>query len=62
MGYHIKRDGQYLCKAKIRRNGSILTYHIKFAEAHKSELKECCEDCKKRYYEIVSKLKEPIII
>lgn len=66
--YHIKRDGGWLCgldrrypylAKKEKRN------YITFSQAHKvawSNVNFCsCPDCRKRYYEILSKLKQPII-
>jgi hypothetical protein len=66
MGYHIKRDGAFLCKEKIRTKGFFINKNnsISFSDAHKCvDLKyNCCGSCIKRYYEIVSKLKNPIIV
>jgi hypothetical protein len=68
MGFHIKRDGGYLCGTKIIRKGIWQNKYrfITFSDAHKYPRKEldlrCCAGCKKRYYEIFKKLKKPIII
>jgi hypothetical protein len=62
MGYHIKRDGQFLCKEKVRAIYNNKYNFITFSTAHKSELLGCCDKCKERYYDIVSNLKEPIIV
>jgi hypothetical protein len=65
MGYHIKRDGAFLCKEKIRTKGLFMNKYncISFSDAHQRvDLNTCCEGCVKRYYEIVSKLKNPIIV
>jgi hypothetical protein len=68
MGFHIKRDGGYLCKTKIIKKGIWKNKFsfITFKDAHGYPAKElelrCCEGCRKRYYEILKKLKDPIII
>jgi hypothetical protein len=64
MGYHIKRDGAYLCKEKItnKRYWSNKYNFIPFSSAHANPLKGCCKGCKKRYFEILSKLENPIIV
>ena len=67
MSYHIRRDGAWLCKKDITRSKTILKHlnerHVTFADAHKmGNLKYCCKDCLKRYYEIVSNMDNPIII
>jgi hypothetical protein len=64
MAYHIKRDGQFLCKTRIISKGIFKNKfnYIPFKQAHTSQLKSCCEACKKRYFEILSDLKEPIVV
>lgn len=65
--YHIKRDAAFLCKQDICKYGKSFIKlfkpnHISFSQAHKTKLDTCCPDCTKRYYEILDKLKNPIIL
>lgn len=63
MANHIKRDGEFLCKKD--RNGKLYEKHpryVKFSHAHKISIKGFCKDCQKRYYEIVDKMKKPIVV
>ena len=62
--YHIKRDAAWLCKADLGRPLARfykMDGYITFSQAHRSKLENCCKDCIKRYYEIVSKLDIPIM-
>jgi hypothetical protein len=64
--YHIRRDGRWLCNNTLNSSmvkGYSYAPEISFSDAHKKNLKfGCCEKCQKRYYEILDKLKKPIII
>ena len=62
--YHIKRDGAWLCKLDIQWPKLFIKLDgaISFSQAHKVNLEYCCPDCRKKYYDIISKLKTPIII
>ena len=53
--YHIKRDGGFMCGQKID-NMNPKWDGISFKVAHTSKLEHCCNKCKKRYFEVVSKL------
>ncbi len=60
--YHIKRDGAWIC-GKSRKAWSYSNQGtITFKQAHNLKLSGCCEECKKRYYEILENLKGPIIV
>jgi hypothetical protein len=64
MGYHIKRDGQYLCRTKIVKTGIFKNKYafIPFKDAHTSDLIHCCDKCKERYFQIVNNMKDPVIV
>jgi len=57
---HIKRDGGFLCGSKLNsRNYKSARYnypYIDFKSAHNSQLDNCCNNCKKRYYEIIENM------
>lgn len=66
---HIKRDGNWMCGASkginVKKHYWYKSHsHISFKDAHTANLnsKYACTDCVKRYYLILSKLKNPIII
>lgn len=60
---HIKRDGRWLCGQQdnpvYQRWGEG---HIKFSKAHNVSLKGFCAACQKKYFEILDKRKDPLII
>jgi len=62
MGTHIKRDGRFLCNPKhlMKREKYNFIHFSKMCKLN--ALKGFCGGCLKRYYEILSKLEEPIII
>ena len=60
--YHIRRDGGWIC-GKSKESWAYKHHgHVSFKHAHSLDLEKCCGECKKRYYEILEKLKDPIIV
>lgn len=61
--YHIKRDGRFLCEDPILKRffHKGLAPSISFTEAHESKLNHCCEKCREKYFNRVSRINPPII-
>ena len=61
--YHIRRDGGWICLQDKNKWRKKRERHISFSIAHLSgDLEGICNACKKRYYEILKNLKDPIIV
>jgi len=63
--YHIKRDGSWLCNANQKSYFYKNDGQISFKEAHEMDLNRPngpCPDCVKKYFEILDRMPEPVII
>jgi len=78
MSTHIRRDGAWLCKKDVGKHKHWYKRdsHIKFNQAHKIDVKVLtnsflhnkqtyfyyCQECVKRYFEILDNLPDPIVV